>query len=118
MFHCLDHVRRFWTGLVRHDKHDMQKVYSHLIGIYERVKAAKLSPKEYAKGLFNIAVAIHRENSLFSFQRNPSSFVSLYSIRVLLATSSFSSFMSSTTHLSKAPLPSVYPLGLISSFSR
>ena len=26
MFHCLDHVRRFWTGLVRHDKHDMQKV--------------------------------------------------------------------------------------------
>ena len=26
MFHYLDHVRRFWTDLVRHDKHDMQKV--------------------------------------------------------------------------------------------
>jgi len=26
MFHYLDHIRRFWTGLVRHDKHDMQKV--------------------------------------------------------------------------------------------
>lgn len=26
MFHYLDHVRRFWTSLVGHNKHDMQKV--------------------------------------------------------------------------------------------
>jgi len=36
MFHYLDHVRRFWTGLVRHDKHDMQKVD------YGTVKALEL----------------------------------------------------------------------------
>ena len=26
MLHYLDHIRRFWTDLVRHDKHEMQKV--------------------------------------------------------------------------------------------
>ena len=36
MFHYLDHVRRFWTDLVRHDKHDMQKVD------YVTVKALEL----------------------------------------------------------------------------
>ena len=36
MFHYLDHVRRFWTGLVRHDEHDMQKVD------YVTVKALEL----------------------------------------------------------------------------
>lgn len=45
-------------------------VYSQPISIYERVKAAKLSPKEYAKGVFNVAIAIQRENFLFPFQRS------------------------------------------------
>ena len=26
MFHCRDHINKFWTNLVQYDKHDMQKV--------------------------------------------------------------------------------------------